>query len=142
MRSEFWYKRGLRFECKGCGECCKTHGEYAYVYVTNRDIAAICKHLKLLRDEFLDTFCGMDEDGWIHLAMTTGNCPLLDDKQRCRVYPVRPKQCAAWPFWTENLEPEVWYGPVAECCPGIGRGRLYTAEEIRRIAGDRDKWYG
>jgi Fe-S-cluster containining protein len=74
--------------------------------------------------------------------MSGADCPLLDEAQRCRAYAVRPKQCATWPFWTENLVPEVWHGPVSACCPGVGRGRLYTAADIRRIARERDRWYG
>jgi Fe-S-cluster containining protein len=140
-RSTF-YEDGLRFECTGCAACCRTHDDYAYVYVTTRDIAAISKYLGLEREDFLATYCAVDEDGWTHLAMTPRNCPLLGDDLRCRAYPVRPKQCAAWPFWTENLLPEVWYGPVVECCPGIGRGRRYSARAIRRIARERDRWYG
>jgi Fe-S-cluster containining protein len=142
MASKPWYASGLRFECTGCAACCKTHGEYAYVYVTRRDVAAISEHLGVAEDEFLETYCSTSSDGWIHLTMTPDDCPLLDKEGRCRVYPVRPKQCAAWPFWTENLEPAVWHGPVADCCPGVGRGRLYTAQEIRRIAKERDRWYG
>lgn len=142
MGRRLWYADGLRFECAGCAACCRTHGEYAYVYVTARDIAAIGNHLGLSRDEFLEAFCETDSDGWTYLKMTPDDCPMLGDDKRCRIYPVRPKQCATWPFWTENLTPEAWHGPVADCCPGVGRGRLYTAAEIRRIARERDKWYG
>jgi len=142
MRREPWYAAGLKFECQGCGACCKTHGEYAYVYVTRRDVAAISEHLGISGQAFLETYCTVDEEGWTHLTMTPDDCPLLGDNNRCRAYPVRPKQCATWPFWTENLAPEAWHGPVRECCPGVGRGRRHTVEEIRRIARERDRWYG
>ena len=68
---------------------------------------------------------------------------LLDPHSRtCRVYPVRPVQCRAWPWWQENLaSPERW----AECarrCPGIGKRPVHSAASIeaemeyeRRING-------
>ena len=33
-----WFDDGLRFNCKGCGACCKTHGEYAYVFLSDWDV--------------------------------------------------------------------------------------------------------
>jgi Fe-S-cluster containining protein len=141
MRKRSWYADGLRFECQECAACCKTHGEYAYVYVTERDIKAIAAHLGLSPREFVNLHCNVDDDGWFHLSMQPIDCPLLDENGRCKAYPARPKQCATWPFWSENLIAEVWHGPVAECCPGIGRGQLYSRQEIERIARERDRWY-
>lgn len=142
MARRSWYAGGLRFECTGCAACCRTHGEYAYVYVTERDEARISRHLGTTPEEFRRAYCTVDADGWVNLTMTPDDCPLLGDDLRCRVYPVRPKQCATWPFWTENLIRETWEGQIAKCCPGVGRGRLYSREEILDIARQRDRWYG
>ena len=55
---------------------------------------------------------------------------------------MRPKQCATWPFWEENLRDEArWKGPVGECCPGIGQGPLFSAEEVERQARETEAWY-
>jgi Fe-S-cluster containining protein len=143
MERRPWYKDGLGFECQACGACCRTHGqsaEYAYVYLAERDVGAIAAHLGLGRDAFLAEFCKVEEGG-IHLRTDTIDCPLLDAGGRCRAYEVRPKQCAAWPFWRENLTRRAWDGPVRACCPGIGRGPLHEADEIDRIADERDEWY-
>ena len=35
-----WYKGGLRFECARCGSCCKSHGEYAFTYLSDEDVRA------------------------------------------------------------------------------------------------------
>jgi len=139
-----WYKDGLRFGCIGCGGCCRTHGqddEYAFVYLSSKDVDTISAHLDLERIDFLNEHCKSDPDGWAYLSMVKGDCNFLDDEGRCRIYSVRPGQCDTWPFWTENLDRARWYGSVKDCCPGIGRGRLYTAEEIKKIADDRDAWY-
>jgi uncharacterized protein len=136
-----FYKNGLRFECTGCGNCCTTHGDYAYVYLTHRNIEEISTHLGKTHIDFLNHHCANDEYGNVHLTMIEGNCNFLKDN-RCVAYAVRPDQCRAWPFWSENLNEETWNGEVQECCPGVNRGRLYPREEIEKIAAERDKAYG
>ncbi|MDD5307273.1 MAG: YkgJ family cysteine cluster protein [Deltaproteobacteria bacterium] len=143
MERKPWYTDGLRFECHACGACCRTHGEadeYAFVYLAEQDVEAVAAHMGLDRAEFMARFCARNGGG-IHLRTDTVDCPLLDAQGRCRAYEVRPKQCAAWPFWRENLTRRAWDGPVKACCPGIGQGPLHTADEIDRIADERDEWY-
>jgi hypothetical protein len=135
------HKDGLRFECTGCGACCKTHGDYAYVYLTPRNVDEISDYLEMKRIDFLNAHCANDEYGNVYLTMLEGHCNFLKD-DKCQVYPVRPSQCRAWPFWSENLDGETWNGEVQECCPGVNRGRLYTKEEFEEIALGRDKAYG
>jgi uncharacterized protein len=139
-----FYEDGIRFECIACGECCVTHGdeaEYAFVFLSDRDVAQIADCLGMAPIDFLNAYCATDDAGDIHLAKLTGDCAFLEDGNRCRIYPVRPMQCRTWPFWTENMEEAVWFGPVTDCCPGIGQGRLYTKEEIQDICRTRDEWY-
>ena len=136
-----WYETGIRFECTGCGECCKTHGEYAFVYLSDMDVDHISAFLEMSRIDFLNAYCASDADGDIHLAELCGDCSFLEDGVRCRIYSVRPKQCATWPFWRENLKKSVWQGPVSACCPGIGRGPTVSADEIDAIADERRDWY-
>lgn len=141
-RQRPWYAGGLRFECQGCGACCVTHGDCAYVFLADGDVEAIAAHLGQARAEFLEAHCERDGDAtW--LKMPRAECILLEGRARCSVYPVRPRQCADWPFWTENLVDErTWSESVLSFCPGAGRGRLYPVCEIERIARGRDDWYG
>jgi len=141
MKRGSWYADGLSFECTGCGDCCRTHGEYAFVYLAARDVTAIAGFLGMTRLDFLNAYCATDPDGDVHLKKLVGDCDFLEAGGGCRIYPVRPKQCETWPFWRENLEEATWRGAVAPCCPGIGRGRRYSAEEIDTIADERDRWY-
>ena len=140
MSRKPFYADGLRFECTQCGNCCKIHGRYAYVYLIEKDVAAISTYLGLSEEEFLARYCEM-QDGWIVVRMDDPACPFLTEDNRCGIYPVRPKQCATWPFWEENLKEEVWEGPVKECCPGIGKGELVPAEEVLRIARETEEYY-
>jgi len=141
MSSNPWYSNGLRFSCTRCGNCCRNHGAYTYVYLAPADVSAIARHLGLSQRVFLETYCKA-EDGWVTLRMDSPACPFLENGNTCGIYPVRPKQCATWPFWTENLEQVTWENDVARDCPGIGRGELHSREEIERVARENDEWYG
>jgi Fe-S-cluster containining protein len=140
MPAKPWYHAGLRFSCTQCGNCCRNHGAYSYVYLAERDIEAIAAHLGLTRKRFLRDYCKR-EGGWVSLRMDRPACPFLQADNRCGIYPVRPKQCATWPFWKENLERATWDGPVRECCPGLDKGELHPATEVERTARETDEWY-
>ena len=140
MSNKSWYHNGLRFECTQCGNCCRNHGDYSFVYLASAELEAIPAYLGMSREAFLEEYCE-DEDGYTTLRTGEPQCPFLGEDSRCRIYPVRPKQCATWPFWVENLERETWEGTVTECCPGIGTGRLYPAAEVERIAAETERWY-
>lgn len=140
MSRKPWYHKGLRFECQRTGRCCTSHGEYAYVYLAEADVVAIAAELELPEAEFLTRYCA-EEDGWTLLRMDDPRCPFLTEENGCAIYRVRPKQCATWPFWEENLDRARWEGPVRERCAGIGRGPLHSAEEIERLARETEDWY-
>ncbi|MEW6072370.1 MAG: YkgJ family cysteine cluster protein [Planctomycetota bacterium] len=140
MRPKPWYETGLRFACTRSGRCCRNHGAYTRVYLARRDVAAIAAHLGLEPAAFLERYCRR-EDGWTILRMDRPACLFLAPGGECSIYPVRPKQCATWPFWSENLDPRVWNASVAPFCPGVGRGRLHSRAEIERIARETDAWY-
>lgn len=141
MSHNTWYSNGLRFECRTCGNCCRNHGAYTYVNLTEVELSAIPAFLGLSRAEFLTRFC--DKQAGFHpaLLMDAPACPFLGADNLCAIHPVRPMQCRSWPFWSENLSEEVWRGPVKECCPGLDSGPLYPAAEIERIARESDQWY-
>lgn len=134
-----WYDKGLRFKCSACGACCSTHGEYAYVYLAEGDVRAIAQYLELERSTFLERYCTRDE-GRVILRMDAPACPFLGPDARCGIYPVRPKQCASFPFWEENLEPGRW-ADVSAFCPGADTGPLHSREEIERLARETEEWY-
>lgn len=136
-----WYAKGLRFQCTQCGNCCRNHGDYAYVYLTKVELSEIPEYLKLTRAQFLERYCSKEPGSWWSLRMDQPACPFLTAEGRCAIYSVRPKQCRTWPFWEENLPEDVWNGPVKECCPGIGKGPLVSAIEVERIARETEEWF-
>ena len=131
--SKPWYADGLRFTCTQCGDCCRTHGEYAWVFLTPEDTGRLAEKLGLSRAEMLHRYADRDEEGIGHtLKWEKDRCIFLGERG-CEVYEARPEQCRTWPFWPENLKKKVWKEEVEPFCPGAGEGRLYTLGEIRRI---------
>ncbi len=130
-RGKRFYAAGLRFQCQGEGNCCVSRGKYGYVYLSFGDRKRLAARFKLTTSEFTARYTEK-EDGRIQLKYKDKDCPFLQ-KDRCEVYDARPWQCRTWPFWPENMNTETWEREVAGDCPGIGKGKLYTAEEIEAI---------
>lgn len=137
---EKWYAEGLAFSCTQCGKCCTNHGDYSYVYLSKTDVKNIAGHLGLTKKSFRKEFTIKDGD-LTSLRIDSAACPFLGEDKRCQIYEVRPKQCATWPFWEENLVQATWEGPVKEFCPGIDVGEKTSAEEVERIAEETEEWY-
>jgi Fe-S-cluster containining protein len=133
-----WYQAGIRFQCTGSARCCKVHGDYAYVFLTHEEERRLASHLDVSLREFRRRHTFRPGPGERSLRFPAGCCTFLAEG-KCSVYAVRPRQCRTWPFWEENLEPRVWKEEVAPFCPGIGRGRLYSAREIEAVqAGEME----
>lgn len=122
------YQDGIRFECTGCGECCKSRGRFQYVYASRAERERLAKHFGLSLSAFTQQYC-QETSGYFHFKNPKGDCQFLDGL-RCTVYEARPEQCRTWPFWPDNMETRVWEKEVKPGCEGIGRGRLYPREEI------------
>ncbi len=124
-----WYKDGLRFECTQCGACCS--GEPGYVWVSQKEVAAIAGQMGLEVDVFERKFVRQVGADKSLLEYPDGDCILLDRVTRkCTVYETRPIQCRTWPFWDSNLRKRKDWQETCEICPGAGVGRLYTLDEI------------
>ena len=130
--SEF-YKEGLKFECQGSGNCCTSHGEFGFVFLTLEDRQRMAKKLDMKTAEFTKTYC--DKRAGIYHLKEDGinlDCMFLKNK-RCSIYSARPMQCRTWPFWPEVMNAKTWKKEVASFCPGVGKGRLWSAKEISEI---------
>jgi uncharacterized protein len=135
--SAAFHDKGLRFECTACGECCRSrHGKPSWVYVTLDERRRLARHFKLRTGAFTRRYCERNSSGFYHLREPSSDCQFLDGA-RCTVYAARPGQCRTFPFWREHMTPAVWNGALARECPGIGRGRVWTREEIEvRLADE------
>lgn len=126
---KIWYSDGLRFECTQCGACCS--GEPGYVWVDEAEIAAMAGEMEMSVDAFETKFVrnlGYDKS---LVEYPDGDCILLDPETRkCTVYQSRPIQCRTWPFWDSTIRNKKDWKETCEVCPGAGKGKLYTFEEI------------
>lgn len=134
-----WWDDGIRFQCQGSGQCCVSRGEFGFVYLTLEDRKRMAKVLKLSTASFTRQYC-QKTDGVYHLKDGQGpDCIFLKDK-RCSVYEGRPVQCRTWPFWPEVMNAKTWKKEVAKFCPGVGKGRVHSASEIRSTLSLQEKW--
>ena len=134
MSRKPFYADGIKFECQGSGKCCTSRGSYGFVYLTDDDQKRFAKYFKLTRMQFKKQYCGT-KDGNVHLldpVENKGDCMFLEDK-KCTVYEARPQHCRTWPFWPENMSPRVWNKEIATFCPGVGKGKVHTFEEIKKV---------
>ena len=124
-----WYHHGLQFECTQCGACCS--GAPGYVWVEQEEIDAMADSMGLAVDEFESQFVRRVGAQKSLREYPDGDCILLDPEHRtCLVYKARPVQCRTWPFWDSTLETKKAWKETCEECPGAGKGRLYSLEEI------------
>jgi Fe-S-cluster containining protein len=130
---EPWYRDGLSFTCTRCGACCT--GAPGYVWVTPEEIARLAGSRGEAIDAFSTRYVRRVGSRYSLIEKPGGDCVFWDSKAGCTVYEARPVQCRTWPFWEENVEtPEDWRR-TTEACPGSGRGRLYSADEIIQSIG-------
>jgi uncharacterized protein len=135
-----WYISGLAFECIGCGRCC-AEPEEGYVWLTDKEVAAIAEFLKITETEMRESYVRrVNERLSLREKKPSRDCVFLegDDlgQRKCKIYSVRPLQCRTWPYWPQNLSrPESW-AAAGQRCPGINRGKVVTFNEIetRRLA--------
>lgn len=128
-----WYDKGIKFECQGSGKCCSSRGEYGYVYLTKADRKNMAKSLNMTTSAFSKKYCSSTE-GVFHLKenQDSPDCIFLNDN-KCDVYTGRPTQCKTWPFWPDHMGARSWNKEVVKFCPGVGKGKVYSKEQIEKI---------
>ena len=127
------FKNGIKFKCQGSSNCCVSHGQNGYVYLSLKDAIRIAKYLKLNIDKFKKDYCEYT-DGYLHLKeiKKNGECRFLSEK-KCTIYKDRPTQCRTWPFWKENMKVKEWNNNIIKFCPGIGKGNKVSLLKIKKI---------
>ena len=125
-----WFRGGLRFECACCAYCCS--GEPGDVWVTSADIERIAARLGMTARDVADAYLAKRGSRYSIRERPNGECAFLE-RGRCRIYAVRPAQCVTYPFWRSILASERYWEEEKKYCPGIGKGKLYTAGEIEEF---------
>ena len=121
---------GVAFSCQeNCGRCCDEPGGIVYLSIT--DAERIAQEHKMSVESWLERDCRQTLDGRYVLNSRPVDdvCIYLDENKQCSIYSVRPQQCAAFPWWSENLATERAWRETKESCPGL------TAEDAIIIDG-------
>jgi hypothetical protein len=135
-KKTLWYAGGLHFECLQCGRCCSGPAE-GYIWVTSLEIKLIADYLKITPGELRRDY--LKRVGFrttIIEQPNTKDCIFLrevEGQKRCIIYPVRPSQCRAWPFWSSNLTDPFTWNKATQKCSGINCGKYYSFAEIEKI---------
>lgn len=131
---EGFSRKGLRFECQQCSHCCGG-GESGYVFLSQCDIERLSGTLNLKKDEFLEKYCRTvtTRVGFLTSLLEKANYDCIFLREGfCAVYEARPMQCRTYPFWERIVRDKESWECEASRCPGIGKGKLHTWEEIER----------
>ena len=126
-----WWMDGDPFKCQAnCGKCCDEPG--GIVYLSEKDAKRISAHHNMDVKNWLERDCKQTLDGRYILQSRDVDeiCIYLDENKQCMIYNVRPQQCAAFPWWGENLATQRAWNRVVEECPGL------TAEDAIIVDGN------
>lgn len=134
----YYKKRGMRFSCLKCGNCCRITGE-AYVYVTQAEVERMAKHLKLEVRTFAKKYLRRSDEK-LPALRDKNNSECIFWEGKCSVYPARPRQCRSFPFWPDNVTTKSAWGSLTKeyGCQGINQGKWYSPARIEKLlkAGD------
>ena len=85
------------FQCRQCGACCRIEG---IVRLKDDDPAKIAAHLGMSEADFIahETEIAPDRRGLVLKDRADGACAMLDENNRCRIYPSCSSD-SAFPGW-------------------------------------------
>jgi len=86
-----------KIDCLECANCCKNHSPT----FKTPDIKRISKYLRMRESDFIDQYLKMDEDN--DMVLKGSPCTFLEADNTCRIYDVRPSDCARYPYTDEDV---------------------------------------
>lgn len=84
-------------DCLECAACCKN---YSPTFKPT-DIKRISKYLGMKEGDFVDEYLLVDEEN--DYVVNSKPCPFLAEDNRCKIYEVRPGDCARFPYTDEDV---------------------------------------
>jgi Fe-S-cluster containining protein len=141
-----WWSAGIRFACQPeCGACCDQPG--GVVFLSRSDIHRLAVRHGLTDEAYVERDCTTSQNGRLVLRsrVEDGICIYLGADKRCGVYADRPQQCAAFPWWSENLVNRRAWSQVKSTCPGIDAQDAFLVDGstiLRHIEADLEAGQG
>jgi len=132
-KSSLWWEKGVSFSCIGCGRCCR--GKPGAIYVTAEETHRIMTFLGITSESMFQSKYMTHR--WSHPSIVerkNGECIFHDAvTNKCLIYPVRPAQCALFPFWPSIFDSEGNWQSYSKECPGMGYGHFYDIWSIAEL---------
>ena len=120
-----------KFTClPNCSNCCQISD--GFVFLSEDEAEKIAEYLETDIDELYKWFIKKVENKLFLIDGEDERCIFIEDN-RCLIYPVRPQQCRDYPFWPEIISSKERWKKEKSVCPGIGKGKTYSAEAIEKI---------
>ncbi len=133
MSNQPWYQKGVQFECTGCGDCCRREGDVFFSPIEAERAVRFLHGDDATVEAFLGDIWDEDPSGYLRIQVPVGgSCAFLQPDNRCAIQPVKPDQCATYPFWPETFETERAWKAEAKWCEGIHRGPTFDVLEVAR----------
>ncbi|MDX9978978.1 MAG: YkgJ family cysteine cluster protein [Lentisphaeria bacterium] len=100
---------GFHYVCTRCGACCQWEG---YVRLSEEEVDTIAEFLGMAVEQFVARYTTVTADrrSLTLIERGDGACIMLTGENRCRINPVKPYQCQAFPNiwnfpgWQEECE--------------------------------------
>ncbi len=131
-----------KFSCQNCHFCCS--GSPGYVFLSKDEIIELSNYTGLDFDSFIEIYCRKIDYGMYYMVSLKErdnyDCVFLT-KDGCSVYSARPLQCRTYPFWKGIADSVEAWNEEAKSCPGIGKGKKYSAKEADEIMKLRSESY-
>lgn len=111
------------FRCLGCGACCRIKD--GIVRVSEAEISRIATYLGMDEADFVanETEIAPDRKSLMLKSLPDGACVYLDEKNLCRINPVKPDKCRTFPFeWTNDDSNAI--------CPELARCALEKHDDV------------
>lgn len=86
-----------KINCLDCAACCKNHSPR----FKQPDIKRIAKYLAMKEGDFIQQYLQLDFEN--DFVLKTSPCHFLNDDNTCRIYDVRPSDCARYPYTDEDV---------------------------------------
>ncbi len=86
-----------KIDCLQCANCCKNHSPT----FKSTDLKRISKHLKIKESELIERYLRLDEDN--DFVLQKSPCTFLNTDNTCKIYEVRPSDCARYPYTDEDV---------------------------------------
>lgn len=140
----------FRFECRPecMGRCCNN----VDLRLDPWDLEVMARGLGMNTSDFVDAYGEVQIDPstqWPHVRLrhaAQGPCAFLEGQGRCRIYPLRPLECRAYPVTRRftvaksaggepRLEASFFLFQTPESCLGSKGARLWTLKEWLEASG-------